>query len=115
MRQEYKWRGSLRIGREPSLDIINQGLKEFILHHNNLGRSFVESLANRIKDDEYLRCIDLRYNKLNSDLIMKMLKTLNNNESLACIDLRGNKGYSDNPGVQQTLAQFLQRNLTIGL
>ena len=44
-----------------------------------------------------------------------MLKTLNNNESLACIDLRGNKGYADNPGVQQTLAQFLQRNLTIGL
>jgi len=104
MRDEYKWKGALRIGREPSLDMINRGLKEFILHHNKLGENFVQSISNRIKDDLYLKFIDLRANKLNSDLIMKMLKTLNSNKSLAGLDLRNNKGYSDNRGVQQALS-----------
>lgn len=67
MREEYKWRGSLRIGREPSMDIINHGLKEFILHHNRLGDRFLSSLAERIKDDEYLRFIDIRYNMLSKN------------------------------------------------
>ena len=64
MRDEYKWKSVLRIGRVPSVDIVNRGLKEFILHHNNLGLNFMKSMAQRIKDDDYLRFIDLRYNKL---------------------------------------------------
>ena len=64
MREEYKWKSVLRIGRKPSVDIVNRGLKEFILHHNNLGLNFMKSRASRIKEDDYLRFIDLRYNKL---------------------------------------------------
>ena len=104
MRDEYNWQGGLRIGREPSGDIINRGLKEFILHHNKLGKNFIHSISNRIKDDTYLKFIDLRSNKLKSDLIMKMLKTLDSNQCLAGLDLRHNKGYSDNRGVQQALS-----------
>ena len=64
MRDEYKWKSVLRIGRKPSIDIVNRGLKEFILHHNCLGENFMKSMAQRIKDDDYLRFIDLRYNLL---------------------------------------------------
>ena len=45
MREEYKWTSCLRIGRQPSVDIVNRGLKEFILHHNNLGLEFLMSMA----------------------------------------------------------------------
>jgi S-ribosylhomocysteine lyase LuxS involved in autoinducer biosynthesis len=95
MRDEYKWKSCLRIGREPSVDIINKGLKEFILHHNNLGANFIRSMSERIKNDDYLRFIDLRFNKLPSDLIMQFLKTVNSNQYLVGLDLRGNIGYAD--------------------
>ena len=42
---------------------INQiGLKEFILHHNFLGSNFLKSLSIRIKNDSYLRYIDMKFN-----------------------------------------------------
>ena len=115
MRDEYKWAGALRIGRRPSADITNRGLKEFILGHNRLGSNFIQSLSRRLKDDQYLKFVDLKFNRLNSDLIMTMLKTLDSNQYLAGLDLRGNKGYADNVGVQQALSQFLQRNLSLNL
>ena len=115
MREEYKWRGSLRIGRQPSVDIINRGLKEFILHHNKLGDRFLTSLAERIKDDDYLRFIDIRYNMLSRNQVMTFLKTLHSNKYLIGIDFRGNKGYSDNDSVKTSVGLFLQRNLNLNL
>ena len=107
MRDEYKWKSCLRIGREPSVDIINKGLKEFILHHNNLGENFMRSMSQRIKNDDYLRFIDLRYNKLPSELIMGFLKTVNSNQYLIGLDLRGNLGYADNENVKQAVSNYL--------
>ena len=37
----------------------------------------MRSMSERIKNDDYLRFIDLRYNRLPSELIMKFLKTVN--------------------------------------
>ena len=113
MREEYKWRGSLRIGRQPSVDIINRGLKEFILHHNKLGDRFLTSLAERIKDDDYLRFIDIRYNMLSRNQVMTFLKTLHSNKYLIGIDFRGNKGYSDNDSVVNSLSPSGQTQLII--
>ena len=111
MREEYKWRGSLRIGRKPSMDIINHGLKEFIVHHNNLGRNFLKSLSDRLKEDDYLRFLDLRYNKIGLDLVMKFLKRMNTNRYIVGIDMRGNKGYADNETAKEVLSLILQRNV----
>lgn len=57
-------------------------------------------MSQRIKNDDYLRFIDLRYNKLPSDLIMSFLKTVNSNQYLVGLDLRGNIGYADNENVK---------------
>lgn len=92
---------------KPTLNAINRGITELILHDNNLGKSFMESLSSRVRYDDVLRFVDLRYNNINSKLMLKMLKTLSRNKVLIGIDLRGNKGYEDNQGVQWTLSQFL--------
>ena len=97
------------------MDITNHGLKEFILHHNRLGDRFLASLADRIKNDEYLRFIDIRYNMLNKNQIMKFLKSLHKNKCLVGVDLRGNKGYSDHDAVKSALGHYLQRNLNLNM
>jgi hypothetical protein len=107
MREEYKWKSCLRIGREPSVDIINRGLKEFILSHNNLGETFMRSMSERIKTDDYLRFIDLRYNKLKSAQIISFLKTIDQNKCLMGLDLRGNLGYAENEDVKMLLSHYL--------
>ena len=107
LREEQQWRESLRVGRKPYITAINRGITELILHDNNLGKSFIESLSMRIRYDDVLRFVDLRYNNLNSQLLLKMLKTICRNKILVGLDVRGNKGYNDNVGVQRTLSQFL--------
>ena len=107
MRDEYKWKSVLRIGRQPSVDIVNRGLKEFILHHNCLGENFMKSMASRIKEDDYLRFLDLRYNKLPQDMLMNFLKTINSNKYLVGLDIRGNIGYAQSAGIKRALSLFL--------
>ena len=83
---------------------MNRGITELILHDNNLGKSFIDSMSMRIHPDEVLRFIDLRHNNLNSKLIMKMLRSILTNKTIVGIDVRGNKGYHDNGGVKLSIA-----------
>jgi hypothetical protein len=62
MRDSMKWESSLR-GRQIDKSIDEQGLKELILHHNFLGNQFIISLCSKLKNDSYLKVLDLRYNK----------------------------------------------------
>jgi sensor domain CHASE-containing protein len=97
------------------MDIINHGLKEFIVHHNSLGKNFLKSLSNRLKEDDYLRFLDIRYNKIGPDLIMKFLKRMNSNKYIVGIDLRGNQGYWDNETAREALSLIMQRNINLNL
>ena len=49
------------------------GLTEFIFHHNNLGKKFIEALAGEIENDEYIRKIDAGNNRITEDPLKKLL------------------------------------------
>ena len=55
------WQFSLRGAIVPP-DVKEGGLKELILHHNYFGIGLLKSLSMRVKNDNYLRVLDLRYN-----------------------------------------------------
>lgn len=81
-------------GEKPS-NLEEIGLKEFYLHHNQLSDYFIKTLSKTIKNDEYLRVIDLRYNKINeASLKGEFLTCLRNNSALTNVDLRHNKGFT---------------------
>ena len=75
----------------------------------------MKSLSNRLKEDDYLRFLDIRYNKIGPDLVMKFLKRMNSNKYIVGIDLRGNQGYWDNQVAKEALSLILQRNLNLNL
>lgn len=87
-----KWESSLR-GRDVDPTINEVGLKEFIVHHNFLGQSFLKSMENRIKNDSYLKLIDLRYNQIQKTELDEFMRCLSINKSLLAVDLRHNSGY----------------------
>jgi len=62
MRDQVVWMCGLRGEKPKNLEEI--GLKEFYLHHNKLGESFIRAISKVIKYDEYLRVLDLRFNKI---------------------------------------------------
>ena len=66
-------------GEKPT-NLEEIGLKEFYLHHNNLGENFMRALAKTVKYDEYLRVIDLRHNKITESMIkIELLPALKHN------------------------------------
>ena len=64
LRDSMKWQSTLR-GRKVDKSINELGLKELILHHNYLGPHFMNALSNKIKNDLYIKQIDLRHNQFN--------------------------------------------------
>lgn len=70
-RDQVKWKKQLRI-----LDInINSktkdhvGLKELILTHNRFSGIFLRNVLTAVKDDNYLRVLDLKHNKFTSKVL----------------------------------------------
>ena len=94
MRDVKKWESSLR-GRKPDQTIDETGLKEFILHHNFLGYQFLKSLSNRLKNDSYLRLLDLRNNSMDHENLVEFMDYLKHNKSVMALDLRYNPGFTD--------------------
>ena len=45
------------------------GLKELILTNNKFGPFFLKTMLNSIKDDNYLRVLDLRKNKFTKEIL----------------------------------------------
>jgi len=72
MRDLLKWESTLR-GREVDSNINDCGLKEFILHHNFFSSYLVKALSMRIKNDSYLKVIDLRFNHLTKEDVDEFL------------------------------------------
>ena len=89
------------------------GLTEFVFHHNTLGNRFVESLAQAITTDPYVRKIDISHNSItNEDVLLgPFIEAMKSNESLINVDLKGNKGSTAE--VKRQLALCLLKNLEI--
>ncbi|CDW90470.1 UNKNOWN [Stylonychia lemnae] len=93
MKDLLKWEGSLR-GRPLDQSINENGLKELILHHNILGQKFLRSFGQRLKNDQYLRFVDLKFNQFEKEDIEELLECIKPNKSIFAIDLRNNNGYN---------------------
>jgi Ran GTPase-activating protein (RanGAP) involved in mRNA processing and transport len=94
MRDQIVWMAGLR-GDIPE-DIQKIGLKEFYLHHNRLGKTFIKAVGKVIKFDNYLRVLDLSFNKVDEKTVKEFfLPCLKVNKSLTNVDLRKNPGYCD--------------------
>ena len=72
------------------------GLTEFCLHHNALGRKFIEGLSDELSTDPYLRKIDLSYNAFTMEefLAGPFIEAMKINESVINLSLHGNKGFT---------------------
>jgi len=96
-----KWKKDLRIIDIHSTDsqkVTVPGLKEIVLSHNRFGANFLKHVLTAIKEDNYLRVLDLRKNRLSAAVIgdctnYDIVKSLSENDSLTNIDLRENEGY----------------------
>ena len=77
-----------------------------------MGKQFLRSLEARIKNDSYIRLIDLRYNRFTrSKPLLEFVPFLEQNASLLCFDLRFNSGFTIE--VHKRVAVCLLRNFKI--
>ncbi|CDW75504.1 UNKNOWN [Stylonychia lemnae] len=103
-RDQVVWTYSLR-GELPPNDEYKNGLKQLILSHNNFSDILASELILALRNDLYLRSIDLRNNKISPHWVEEFVKLMKSNGSLTNIDLR------ENPG----LTIKLHRKLALGL
>lgn len=101
-RDHVKWKKGLRIidintkKKEPEKQV--PGLKELVLTNNKFGPTFLKTVMNAIRDDNYMRVLDVRKNKFTASMLSEtrnydIMKSLQANESLTNIDFRENDGY----------------------
>lgn len=88
-----------------------KGLPEFVFHHNYLAGKFVQKFGTMLRNDRFLRSIDLRFNHMSdSHFDDHFFGNFYNNTSLVCLDIR------DNPSVKERqtfvkVATCLRRNV----
>lgn len=87
------WAYSLR-GELPPNNEYKEGLKQFIISHNNFSDILAGELVLALRNDLYLRSVDLKNNNISERWIREFVKLLNTNTSLTNIDLRENDGFS---------------------
>lgn len=76
-----------------------------ILSHNNFSDNFASDLILVLRNDLYMRSIDLKNNEISEYWVNEFVKLLDSNISLTNLDLR------ENPG----LTKRLHRELAISL
>lgn len=108
MRDQFTWMDGLR--DQSSARNKKQGLKEFILHHNRLGKSFIKAISKVIKFDNYLRVIDMQANKADLKTVEEyLLPSIRANRTLLNLDTRKNPCHTED--TQRIIALALLRNL----
>lgn len=63
-------------------------LKQFIISHNEIEGKEVKLITRVLKNDLYLRSLDLSGNRIETDAIFEIEDCVKENESLFHIDLR---------------------------
>jgi hypothetical protein len=92
-RDEIVWAYSLR-GELPPNNEYKQGLKQLILSHNNFSDILASEMVLALRNDLYMRSIDLRNNNVSEHWVVEFVKVLDTNISLTNIDLRENEGFN---------------------
>jgi hypothetical protein len=81
------------------------GLKQIILSHNNYSDILASELTLALRNDVYVRSIDLRNNNIGEEWISELVKVMRTNTTLTNLDLR------ENPGLTQKLHRGLALHL----
>lgn len=93
-RDEIVWSYSLR-GELPPDNEYKRGLKEILISHNNFGQALAHELILSLRNDIYIRSLDLRNNSLPEHWVKEFVKLLATNKSLTNFDLRENEGFTE--------------------
>lgn len=118
-RDQVKWKKELRIiniNIKSKSKLEDPGLKELILTHNKFGPQFLKNMLIALKDDNYLRVLDVRKNKFTEAVMQDtthydVVKMFKQNESLTNIDFRENEGY--NKILKYKLSLIMMRNIDL--
>ena len=92
-RDHIVWAYSLR-GELPPSDDYKKGLKEIVLSHNNFGEILASDLVLALRNDLYMRSVDLRNNNIPESECKEFIKLFKTNKDLTNVDLRLNEGFS---------------------
>jgi Ran GTPase-activating protein (RanGAP) involved in mRNA processing and transport len=96
-------------GELPPNNEYKEGLKQFILSHNNFSDIMASELVLALRNDLYMRSIDLKNNNISEHWITESVKLLNTNNTLTNLDLRENPGFTTRH--HRELALQLLRNI----
>lgn len=102
------WSYSLR-GELPPDNEYKQGLKELILSHNEFSDILASEMILALRNDLYIRSVDLRNNNISENWCSEFVKLMKDNHTLTNIDLRENPGFSSR--MHRDLALCLLRNI----
>eukprot|EP00347_Sterkiella_histriomuscorum_P018447 403345477 len=107
-RDHVVWSYSLR-GELPPNDEYKQGLKQVILSHNNFSDILASELILALRNDLYMRSVDIKNNNIDEQWVGEFVKLMVSNQSLTNLDLRENPGF--NLKFHRKLALALLRNI----
>lgn len=102
------WSYSLR-GELPPDDEYKLGLKELVLSHNNFSDTTASELVLALRNDLYVRSLDLRNNLVTDRWCLEFVRLMHDNKSLTNVDLRLNPGFTQK--MHRELALSLLRNI----
>jgi hypothetical protein len=92
-RDNIVWSYSLR-GEMPPSNEYKLGLKQLILSYNSFSDILASELVMALRNDVYMRSIDLRSNHISEYWVKEFIKLFDTNMSLTNIDLRENEGFN---------------------
>ena len=117
-RDQLQWKKDLRLAPETASKSKKSasGLQELVLNHNKFSSNFLKHILTALRDDGYLRVLDLRKNKMTTAAVLEttnydLIKTLKVNESITNIDLRENEGF--NKQLKFKLSLIMIRNIDL--
>lgn len=87
------------------------GLKKVNFSKNWLGVKSAYQFAKVIRQDNYLRSLQLQNNQFSAEAVGEVVKALEQNKALLSLDLRGNPGYEKSAEFKHRVVFQLFRNL----
>lgn len=85
MRDNLKWKLGLRLTQE--IDVSKLGIRYMHLARNSIGNKGAIMLAGALKQDAYLRGVNLKQNKIGESGIKELLNAVHCNNNLLLLDV----------------------------
>jgi hypothetical protein len=109
MRDNLKWKLGLRLPQE--IDVSKLGIRYVHLARNAIGSKGAIILAAAIKQDAYLRAVNLKKNKIGENGIKELLSAVNFNPNLLLMDVTDNSSSYVKKGYVTLMKEALLKNL----